>query len=1146
MRRSLLIALAVFVVAAVPCSLNAQTSARKRAQGPPPVALTPKAAKILDTLDSLNVLDLERWRFEVTDMPHGEGVGYDDSKWQQAPEQVELGKRGFALSGDAVWFRTTLTVPVLLHGYDLTGARVWFQFHVDANGPVPMIVYFNGRRVAMGEDLEPIVLEDNIHPGDKIVIAVKALHTVDKKIFTGADATVEFAESRPNPMGVATEARCAQVLLPSVAAGDAEAPGGLNAAIEKVSLEALTSADQKAFDASLYASQAALAQLRPLMSNAFVRITGNAHIDAAWLWPWSETVDVTRRTFATALQLMQEYQGYTFSQSAAAYSEWIEEKYPDEFKQIQQQVKTGRWEMVGGMWVEPDLNMPGGESLVRQLLVGKRYFQQKFGVDVRVGWNPDSFGYNWQLPQIYKKSGIDYFVTQKMWWNDTNPLPLKLFWWQGPDGSRVLSYFPHDYVNEIEPLKIAKDFSAARVLNPGTDEMMHLYGVGDHGGGPTRAMLDAANSWMQSTVGPDFMPAPPRAPVLKYSVSQPFFSDVEKNLDTAHSPVWNYATLAAGNTTLPTPPAGEMALPVWNDELYLEYHRGVFTTQAAHKANMRASEDWLLDAEKWSTLAWLGGSGYPGDKLNEAWKKVLFNQFHDLAAGSGIAVIYKDAQRDYDVVHWTANDATGHAERLLTARVNTLAPEKQNGDAVPVLVFNPLAWTRTDVATADVEMHENQSGALVVMDAKGNTVPAETMESSSSVPNPLRHVEFLAKDVPGLGYKVFYVRHQAAGDRKPSALATAQVDAGAGTLENEFLRVTVDKTNGCVTHLVDKKTGFDAIAAGGCGNQLQTFKDTPKDYDAWNIDPGTLDHFTPIETAEKVEFKSDGEFSSSVTIKRKWQSSTFTQKIVVYSGLARVDVVNDVEWHETHVLLKAAFPLAATNSFATYEIPYGAIERPTTRNNSFEQARFEVPALRWADLSDGQHGFSLINNSKYGYDCAGNVLRLSLLRSPTWPDADADRGHQHFEYALYAHAGGWQQAETVRRGYEFNDRLHGSQVEAHEGTLAAEHSFVEVAPANVVLTSMKKTEDGNGVILRVYEATGQKTTATLTLPTDGTGLLPGAVKEVNLMEQDGGEKPLAVKDGKVSVELGPWEIQTLRVDIPKRGADFWEQGKVAR
>jgi alpha-mannosidase len=1149
--RRLLFPVLAFTLALVPAVASAQTSARKRAQGPPPVPLTPKAAQVLDTLDSLNVLSLERWRFEVTDMPHAEGAIFDDSKWQQAPEQAELSKRGFTLAGDAVWFRTTLTVPTLLHGYDLTGARVWFQFHVDANGPVPMIVYFNGRRVAMGEDLEPIVLEDNLHPGDRVVIAVKALHTVDKKIFTGADATIDFAEGRPNPLGFATEARCAQVLLPSVAPTDTEAPPALNAAVEKVSLDALSKGDQKAFDASLWDAQAALAQLRPVMSSAFVRITGNAHIDAAWLWPWTETVDVARRTFATALQLMQEYPGYTFSQSAAAYSEWIEEKYPDEFKQIQEEVKAHRWELVGGMWVEPDLNMPGGESLVRQLLVGKRYFQQKFGVDVRVGWNPDSFGYNWQLPQIYKKSGVDYFVTQKMWWNDTNPLPLKLFWWQGPDGSRVLAYFPHDYVNEIEPLKIARDFAAARVLNPGTDEMMHLYGVGDHGGGPTRAMLDAANSWMYPAVGPDNKPAPPRAPVLSYSISQTFFSDVEKKLDTAHSPVWNYATLAAGNTTLPTPPTGEFALPVWNDELYLEYHRGVFTTQAAHKANMRSSEDWLLDAEKWSTIAWLGGSSYPENKLNEAWKKVLFNQFHDLAAGSGIAVIYKDAQRDYDVVHWTASDATGHAQRSIDSVVDTRIPASLHGEhAVPIIVWNPLPWTRSDTVHVSIQTLNGPSAALV--DATGKPIPSTYGKPSPGSANV--DTSFFATDVPALGYKVFYGLYTTQPDphglgawglqHLPSSLANNHFDfvKETGTMANSFVSVTVDPKSGCITHLINKKSGFDAIAPGGCGNQLQTFKDTPKDYDAWNIDPGTLDHYEALGNPDSVEYTVCNLFLAAI-VKQHFGHSTITQTITVTDDSPVVTVTNDVEWHETHVLLKAAFPLAATNSYATYEIPYGAIQRPTTRNNSFEQARFEVPALRWADLGDGKNGFSLINNSKYGYDCAGNVLRLSLLRSPTWPDPDADRGHQHFEYALYPHAGSWQEAETVRRGYEFNDRLHAQQVFEHDGSLPAERSFGSVSPANVILSAMKKTEDGNGVILRIYESAGQKTTATVTLPTDGSHIAPGAVTVVNLMEKPDGDKTLPVKDGKVTVELGPWEILTLRVDAPKRGDEFWMQSK---
>ena len=493
MRRLIPAALALTLLATLSLSIPflGQTSARKRATGPPPVALTPEAAKVLDTLDSLQQLPLGEWRYHASDISHGENVALDDSQWEKVNATEH---KPFTAPNDAVWFRQTVEVPKSLHGYDLSGTTIWFKFNVDANGSVPLIVYFNGRRIAMGEDLEPIILFDKVKPGDRAVIAVKALHTVDTKSFTGADVTVQFADSntgpdpRPNPLGFATEARCAQILIPSVAPDNKQAPDALNAAISLVSLDALERGDRKKFDESLNKASEQLDLLRPLLQQTIVRMAGNAHIDAAWLWPVTDTVDVTRRTFGTALQLMQEY-GFTFTQSAAAYSEWIEQKYPDEFKQIQEKVKQHKWELVGGMWVEPDLNLPGGESLVRQLLVGKEYFKQKFGVDVTVGWNPDSFGYNFQLPQIYKKSGVDYFVTQKMWWNDTNPLPLKLFWWQGLDGSRVLTYFPHDYVNGIEPVKIAKDFAAARELNPGTNEMLHLYGVGDHGGGPTRAML---------------------------------------------------------------------------------------------------------------------------------------------------------------------------------------------------------------------------------------------------------------------------------------------------------------------------------------------------------------------------------------------------------------------------------------------------------------------------------------------------------------------------------------------------------------------------------------------------------------------------------------------------------------------------------
>jgi alpha-mannosidase len=852
--------------------------------------------------------------------------------------------------------------------------------------------------------------------------------------------------------------------------------------------------------------------LRPLLQKADIHLTGNAHIDAAWLWPWTETVEVVRQTFGTALQLMDEYPKYTYTQSAAAYDEWMEQKYPSEFNEIRQRVNEKRWEMVGGMWIEPDLNMPDGESQVRQLLIGKRYFQSRFGVDVRIGWNPDSFGYNWQLPQIYKRAGVDYFVTQKMAWNDTNQLPLKLFWWQSPDGSRVLTYFPHDYVNEIEPINMATAYAHAVQDNPGTTEMMHLYGIGDHGGGPTRAMLDAGDRWL----------APDKAYArLDFGDAGTFFSAVEKHLDTAHAPVWNYKTLAAGDTKLPPPPPGQWSLPVWNDELYFEYHRGVFTSQAAHKRNMRESEEEMLDAEKWSALAWLGGTPYPASQLNEAWKKVLFNQFHDLAAGSGIGVIYKDAQKDYDMVRFTANAATSQASAAIASYIDTQSGSK----GVGVLVFNPLAWERTDVVDFTVQM-PTAASSIEVVNAAGKVLDAE-----SSLENGETHtfsVRALAPDVPSLGYAMVYVR-PAVATKQPAV----QVSADGHTLENQFVRVTVDPKTGCITSLVNKKTNFDAIAAGGCGNRLQAFVDTPKQYDAWNIDADFSKVFTNLDMVESVQLMQHDALRAVIRVTRHWQASTFVQDITVYNDLPRVDIVTDIDWHERHKLLKAGFPLAASSPEATFEIPYGSIERPTTRNNSVEDAKFEVPALRWADLGDEKNGFSLINESKYGYDAIGNLLRLSLLRSPTWPDPNADQGRQRFSYSLYPHGGTWKQALTVRQGYDFNYRLTAMQVSAHSGKLPASFSFLKAEPDNVVVTAMKKTEDGDGLLVRFYEWAGKQGNVTLTLP---AGIVSATL--ANLMEKPEGSA-LPVSGGRqVTVPVTPFEIQTVIVHYPAQNPDF--------
>ena len=635
-------------------------------------------------------------------------------------------------------------------------------------------------------------------------------------------------------------------------------------------------------------------------------------------------------------------------------------------------------------------------------------------------------------------------------------------------------------------------------------EMMDLYGSGDHGGGPTRAVLDEGLHWTE----PNKV-----VPQMKFGIAQSYFNEVGEKL-AADSKVWNYESIAKGFINPPpAPPEGKVSIPTWDDELYFEYHRGVFTTQANHKRNMRESEEWVLNAEKYSSLAWLNGQAYPGAELNEAWKKVLFNQFHDLAAGSGIGIIYKDAQKDYDDVRWATDEASTHALHTIQAEINTRAAGE-----VPLLVFNPLAWQRSGLTTVDVEMPSASPDGVSILDAQNRVLPSEVVSSNAKTNSYRLLVE--ANDVPSLGYSLLHV---VPGNR-PFA---SDLKVSGTTIENAALKVTVDPKTGCITNLYDKKANFETMAQGACGNELIAFKDTPKDYDAWNIDADFDKVFTKLDKADSVELAEKGPLKAVIRVTRTWQSSKFVQDITLYNGVDHMDVVNDIDWHETHILLKAAFPLAASSSNATYEIPYGSIERPTTRNNSWEDAKFEVPALRWADLGDGQHGVSLINESKYGYDAAGNVLRLSLLRSPTWPDPDADRGHHHFTYALYPHAGDWKQALTVRQGYDFNYRLKAMQVGTHSGTLPAEHSFVTVQPETVVLTAMKKTEDGNGLILRLYEWAGKSGAVEVHLPQGAT-----AATVTNLMEQAEGSPLTVTGADRVTAPIHPYEILTLRVDYP--------------
>jgi alpha-mannosidase len=1073
---------------------------------------------VIGRLSRMHELPDGAWKIHPGDLAHGERVNLDESGWKPVAADGKLGP-------DSVWFRQTYQIPETLKGYNLSGARVWFQLHVDGgNDHVTQIIYANGKRAGMGEDLEPIALFEDAKPGDKVTVAVKVLATPGEKTFQGVTLRIDFPDKALSPEDLRQEILSAKQLIPSLAPGDTASQAALDAAVSAIDLKALDANDQAKFEASLKDAQAKLEVLKPLMKQNTVTLNGQSHIDAAWLWPWTETVDVVRRTFGTSLQLMREYPTYTFTQSSAAYNEWMAQKYPTMNAEIAKRIQEGRWEVVGGMWVEPDLNLPDGESLVRQLLVGKRWFKQAYGTDVRIGWNPDSFGFSWQLPQIYKKSGVDYFVTTKLSWNDTNPLPLSLFWWQSPDGSKVLTYFAN-FNSDLTPTGPSSKLVEVRTTAPGSTDALYLYGVGDHGGGPTRATLEDGLHWIDpSRVVPKF----------EFGSAQSFFTKVEKQI-APESPTWDYTSIAKGYTK-PAAVAGKVVIPTWKSELYLEYHRGIFTTQANQKRNIRESEVKLLNAEKWASVAWLDGRNYPGAELTEDWKKALFNQFHDLAPGSGIGLIYKDAQKDFDVVRWSTNEINSGALEAVAEKIDTNI--KPAGVAVPVVLFNPLGWTRSGEVTVKVQLPQAVAAGttvLPVIDPAQADSPLQGEIVANDGQTGAVEIRFEASDVPALGYKVLYVVPGAANHPQHQPTLSVSQQSGSIRMENANVRVAVDSKTGCITSLFDKKANFEALAKGACGNQLQLFKDKPKEYDAWNIDPGTLDVApTVIDQADAVERLDGKSGDSGIRVTRHWQGSKFVQTIRLAENSDNVDIDNEIDWHETHILLKAAFPLAATSGFATYEIPYGTIDRPTTRNNSWEKAQFEVPALRWADLSgtgaDGKvHGLSVLNQSKYGYDAAGNVLRLTLLRSPIDPDPEADRGHHHFHYALYPHAGTWKEALTIRHGWEYNYPLTAVVTAAHPGTLPASHSFASVAPENVILTAVKKAEDANGLIFRAYEWAGKDSTVEFHVPAGATG-----ATVTNMMETPEGAA-LPVAGDVVKAPIHPYEILTIRVDYPSDG-----------
>ena len=829
-------------------------------------------------------------------------------------------------------------------------------------------------------------------------------------------------------------------------------------------LSAFVSGKENEVHASMQAMMKQISADSKTIKNNMIHMVGNAHIDLAWLWPWTETVDVCEQTFENALDLMEANPDFTYAQSQAQTYEWIEKYHPDLFERIKKMVKAGKWIIVNGMWTEPDSNIPSGEAFVRQILYGQRYFRNKFNVTSDVAWTPDTFGYAWTLPQIYKKAGFDYFVTTKIWWNDVTRPKHHLFWWESPDGSKILTFLPEGYgsnptsENVLERLKRYQE-------NTQQENLMVLYGKGDHGGGPSKQMLNQI----------DIMANVDYYPKVEYSTPGQFFKAVE---------------------------ATQSELPVVNDEMYLEYHRGCYTTQAKVKKYNRQLECLLETAEKFSSFA---GIPYPKKELDDAWKRTLFNQFHDILPGSSIPIVYEQAHASYDTALTETNLVLNRALESIAAQVNT------RGYGTPVVVFNPLSWTRNDLAIVDLpkEFHKKQ---LRVTDDQGWIVKSQSISGNRLL--------FEVNEIPSVGYKVFFV--QVGKTRKPKDLPIAS----AGKLENSSFTLLFDEKTGNITSIYDRKQKREILS--GAGNELQFFEDIPDRYDAWNI--GYTGKQWGNDPAPKMEIIESGGVRATFRITKQTGKSTFTQDVSLYRNYPVIEFRNQVNWHESHVLAKAAFNLDITSETATYEIPYGTIQRPTVPKTAADSAKFEVSAHKWIDLTDkkGDYGVSLLNDSKYGFDVKKNLMRITLLRSPKSPDPEADMGEHEFTYSLYPHAGDWQSAETYERAYELNYPLQAVWPKKHVGSRPGSQSFAQLeGDSGIALTTLKKAEDSDELILRFVEIHGKASKATCVLQDP-----VAKARVVNLLEEPLPEE-VDYAGQRININLKPYEIKSIAVQIRK-------------
>lgn len=978
------------------------------------------------------------------------------------------------------WFETIITIPEEYKDqcvvYELKTGRegLW-----DATNP-QFTIYVNGeRRQGLDVNHREIILTERAAAGEIFQIVLSAF-TGDQNFGLVMDSGIKVLDRE-------TEQYYYDISVPYQAARLLPDSDSAYLAILHAINESLNLLDlRKEYSTEYYES---LKKAREYMKKEFydkccrkgeetIYCVGHTHIDVAWLWTLAVTEDKAVRSFSTVLELMKQYPEYIFMSSQPQLYKYVKKHAPDVYEEIKEQVAAGRWETEGGMFVEADCNLTSGESLVRQFLHGKEFFREEFGKDNEILWLPDVFGYSAALPQIMKRCGIKYFMTTKISWNEFNKMPYDTFEWEGIDGTRILTHFSpsRDYHKEAEEGGTETEHFTTynAYINPSqvkgawarysqkylNDEVLMSFGYGDGGGGPTKDMLENQRRLEKGIPG---------CPRTLMSTSKSFFEALDKKV------------------------RGKKYLPAWVGELYLEYHRGTYTSQARSKKYNRKSEFLFENAECYAMIdGILNQNPYPGELIKDAWEVILKNQFHDILPGSSIKEVYEDSHKEYEAVGRIGKELVDNALLHVTEQVNA------HKDTL--VVFNPNSFEEGGAVSFKAPAYMEN---MVVTDGE-ILYPTQKTEDGSWI--------FCASGVPSKGYKTFGLREGS---------CSTELRADERHLENEFIRVTLHE-NGQISSIYDKQNERELLKENKHANVLVTYEDRPHNYDAWDVNNYYVEKSWEITDVSSMELVENGPVRAAICVKRRYLDSAIEQYISLLYNSPEIVIRNEIDWKENHIFLKSIIPVDIHTDEATFEIQYGNVKRKTHYNTMWDYAKFEVCMHKWIDVSEDDYGVSILNDCKYGCHVHDGEIGISMLKSATYPDPEADKGNHSFLFSIYPHKGDWRKGKTIQKAYSMNNPLAALLKEKEGGGLPTEYSLVKVDADNVVIEVVKQSQKGNELILRFYETYNRRTSGNMLFGMDIQGIM-----ECSMLEED--EAKVSCHGRTAAFVIQPYEIKTWKV-----------------